>query len=161
MANINHNRPYLKFIDNLRHVLADADRRSKPENIQSLRIEKEPKTLVVRKSRQIVFYGNEWELCNDLFVAIEAYFDCFNDFLKHFPKGSGGRKIKLEEAEAALRKCISLFLAEYVQVKAINAKNSGLHKFWKLLVKGLETDGIIAEMISQEIRVMDDAMGEV
>lgn len=41
MANMNHNRLYLKYIDNLRHVLVDTVRSGKPENIKTIFIGKD------------------------------------------------------------------------------------------------------------------------
>jgi hypothetical protein len=153
MANFNHNRPHLRFVDNLRRVLSEADSRSRPD--------KESKIPATRKMKQILFTENELELCNGFLTAVVNYFECENDFLENFMKKPDKMGNKLKESEETLRRHIKALVTRYVRIELGNKKDGLLYKFWKQLEKGLATDGIITEMIIQEIKALEENIDEI
>jgi hypothetical protein len=153
MANINHNRPYLRFIDNLRRVLVEADSMNKPV--------KESKIPATCNKRHILFTENELELCNGFLTAVYNYYECYEDFLENFMKRSGNKDIMLKDAEEVLRMHIRALVTGYIRVKLDNNKDSGLYKFWKLTEKGFGSDGIIPEMIIQEIKDLEKNIDDI
>lgn len=170
MAKLNHNRPHLKIVDNLRRVLAAADScyTSSRHSIEAITAGadignlKEPNP--ARKSKQdvmIEFQPNEFPLCQELLDSIESYHDCFEAFLGGFmakSKNKANRKNKLLQSEANLRACIREFFTEYVLVKINKTENSGLPKFLKLLEKGLKKSRFVYDIIADEVEKMNVAI---
>jgi len=164
MTNLKHNRPYLKYIDNLRRVIAASDPSIKPACVlkvqkpTSISLETKP-TRAPKESVPIEFYGNELALCSAFLNAVDSFFACSTEFFEgFFKKNSSSRQKNVEEAEANLRECIRELLFGYMQVIHNNDKKSGLHKFWKLLFKGQGKSGVIAEMIAQEMNAINEAL---
>lgn len=152
MAKLNHNRPHLKIVDNLRRILAASD--SNYKSNQMLDDSTSAKT-TRKKCVQIKFHGNELKLCQALLDSIELYYSDFEIFLSHFmtkPKNHARYKIKLEQSEANLRTCIREFFAEYVIIKIKKNEKSYLPTFWKLLEKELKKSGDVYDVIADEVK---------
>jgi len=167
MAKLNHDRPHLKIVDNLRRVLAASDSCYKSNNI----LEQKPDRNTIstmskqrspgKKCVQIEFQGNELNLCQALLDSIELYYSDFELFLNGFmtkSKSKARSKSKLEESETNLRTCIKEFFAEYVVVKIKKDEESGLPGFWKLLEKELKKSGCVYDIIAEEVEKLNESI---
>ncbi|MEW6992626.1 hypothetical protein AADZ91_18345 [Colwelliaceae bacterium 6441] len=159
MSNINHSRPYLRFIDNLTKEL-NKDHRvvTKQETI-----EPDFKLKYTNRFNKIELSEKEWELLGDLFKNISLYFLLTIDVVDTIGKKSKkGNKAK-EQREDCYLKMVAisyeLFLIKFIAKS--EGRNNGLQEFIDCLKVVLEKNSQYETWHLLTESVFDDALKQV
>jgi len=152
MGNINHNRPQLRFTDNIRRVLLHE------QQDNSFKADKP-----VRPPKKEVDFGfqeGEEELCLSFLDATEAYFKAFSEFTQTIlgPGSTKTKKILSDKAEAYLRAKIRELINRMLAA-AIAKKESGLMAFCKYFQKSAGKGAMIIDIMADEMSMMEKKIG--
>jgi hypothetical protein len=158
VANLNHSRPYLRFIDNLTREIG------KDRSETATKKTETPERIVKHLNRlnSVALTDNEWGLLNDLFENISIYYsiniEIVDSLLK---KQKKGKKEKLKQTqdecyETLVDIALNLFILERIEknkgrkdglqffidnLKIILEKNDQ-HDLWCLLTENVFEDAL-------------------
>jgi len=96
MAKIDHSRPYLVFIDNLKREL----NRGQSGSDLSQKIVSQPVKLKhARNLENVKLFDDQWNMINDLFVLIGSYFKTTENIVSQIGNNRSTRKYELNREE--------------------------------------------------------------